>query len=192
MLMVAAINWDQVSAIAGFAVAVGTGALAIATFVMAKAARDETMETRKLRELAERQLELDRRHVEATALPVLRIARGAAADECAIWMSNGSLMVTLENRGAVTATIEDTSLTLSGGGGVIGSTVGGDVIGPEQLLTVEYELAAEQVTQALGAEEILVKATYTAPGSEVNKRLRVVVRPKDGGDRWLVLSELIV
>lgn len=174
------------------AVAVGTGALALATFVMAKAARDEAKETRRLAEIAERSLEVETRHVEATTLPVLRIYRAGWGDEGLVWIDDDELRVTVENRGAASATVEQSVVNLPGGGGAQGTPEGGDTVPADDgQLTIDFPIAPEQIARALSGAEVNIQVVYSASGAERRKALLAVVKPKGNGDRWLVLRERI-
>ncbi len=169
------------------AVAVGTGALALATFVMVKAAREQAIATRRLAEIAKRSLEVETRHVEATTVPVLRVLQGGIglAQDDALWL-------VLVNSGAAPATIERVDLSLPGGRGATrGSPAGGDTADPSGgQVSIQIPLSPEQQAQATSGGEVIVTVAYTAPGLDLQRSLQITLKAKDGGDRWVVLREL--
>jgi hypothetical protein len=125
-------------------------------------------------------------------LPVLGIARGATPQHGMIWLDNANLRVTVENQGAATATVERSVVDLPGGGGATGETVGGDTVEPQGgQLTIEFPLAAEQIPPLTRGDDVNVGIVYSAPGAERRKQLLAVVKPKDGGDRWILLRDRI-
>ncbi len=151
------------------AVAIGTGALAWATFKMASAARDQAAETKRLAETAERQLDTAERQLAATGEPVVIVDdRSPGAPYHHDYMGgdfSAGVVVNVRNIGATPATLLSATLDL----GVM-SLPGGDMpraLGVDERAPIYFE-AGDDVAEG----HALVRVEYEGAGAGVRKTLR--------------------
>lgn len=171
------------------AVAAGTGLLAIATGWMAWKVRDQAVHTRRLADVAERQLE-------ATTTPVIRVMRSGGADRADISTVNEgapdeTLTVRIENRGATAAGIEDTMVP--GGAGKLADQwdLENPVLDPGGEWDVDFRPSTSDKEQHARGHEVMVQIVYEALGSGARYRRRTHVKrdPTGTHEAWLMLRE---
>jgi hypothetical protein len=148
----------------GFAVAVGTGALAVSTWRMARAAGAQAKETGRLAEIAELQLG-------ATALPELALSEAAPA----VLAHTGSIVVTVRNLGATSARIESARLAING------TTLAGqpfqDSVGSDEYGTVEFSPTSGPMSPDV---PLRFSLDYMGPGSGVRLQLFAELKWRNG------------
>jgi hypothetical protein len=171
-------------------VAAGTGLLAATTGWMAWKVRDQAVHTRRLADVAERQLEV-------TSTPVIRVMRSGGAKRADMVTVNAgdrdeSLTVRLENRGAIAASIEACTMVPGGNGELVDeSGLASPVLEPTGEWDVDFHPTASDKEQHARGREVVIQVVYEAPGSGARYRRRTRVRREQGtpDERWVILEE---
>lgn len=170
-------------------VAVGTGLLALATFVLARQARSQAKASVRLADLTERRLH-------AASTPVIRVMRDEEADYADIVTVNKgegdeSLVVRFENAGPTSAEIQQLTMVPGGRGKLVDVELRSPTLGPEDEWDVDFQPSDDDKAQHARGIEVLIQVVYLAPGSGARYRVRTYVKRDLEADRerWLVLRE---
>jgi hypothetical protein len=158
---------------------------------MAGKVRDQGQQTRRLAEIAERQLE-------ATTVPVVRVMRAGKAryaDMVTVnkGMADERLVVRLENRGAGAAGIEECAMA-PGGLGQLASAhpeLESPVLEPNGERDVDFAPSVTDKEFHATGGQVVVQVVYEAIGAGARYRRRTVVAQDIGEsvERWQILRE---
>lgn len=203
------VNWQAVGAVASGVAALVTAYLAWSTRHLARSTKDMAESTREMTsatvrmasateqslEMAREELALLARQTEVTekgfeqqAIPQVRLLRWGS--DAAIHLgSEGDVQVEFENSGDVRLTVTEAKFDLAQPLIL--------VFGDSSVLDTDDALqgwndAAMQNAHFRGAvqrsEEMSLLFRYTGP-SGARRNTRVRVKPKDGGDRWVIVGD---
>jgi hypothetical protein len=178
------------------AVALGTFALALVTWRMAKATRDLARAGESQLELLRRQADTaeaihlqGERHLSATTVPTLRFVRTNGDEISGGLHERGRWTVLVRNDGPVPAQISRATLRLAPQ--VIELTPNNtDPLDPGARLGFwTRSLTDDLLERVLSGEVPLpIAVKYAGPSGRPLQTVEVVIRAKGGGDRWLVIE----
>lgn len=201
------IDWQAISAIVGGLVFLATLALAISTWKMARAGRDQARAAEDQAEAARAQADasaqladIARRQLAVSSSAAIRVVRDgpnasvsrpviSSYDDEPLWS------LVLHNSGEAPAMTERATLHLPGGLGSRSGTLGVDpVLKPFERRSLSFPLGPDEAEQAAAdGGEWTVTAPYREPGSTEVRRFRAALKAKRehkaGGWRWIVLRE---
>jgi hypothetical protein len=156
---------------------------------MAGKVRDQAVHTRRLADIAERQLE-------STTTPVVRVMRVGAANQADIirLVEAGSetLTVRIENRGATAAQINECTMHPGGTGKLAEAELESPVLEPGGEWDVDFTPSAADRQHHERGDDVLLQLVYEAAGIGVRYRRRTVLKPpgRQGPEEpWRILRE---
>jgi len=167
------------SEVADFAVAGGTAALAIATFLMAWSARKQAADTRRLAQASERQVAWMAQQGIAATIPSLHIKLVGDRVVVSADQRQGYLRAVYTNHGQVTAEITAAQTEAGQGGASISP------------LQPREETFIEVPDTAMGSGpertiEVFYRSVHGGPGNVVRTRIQSL-----GSDQWGLLEEKV-
>lgn len=158
---------------------------------MAAGVRDQTAQTRRLAEAAERQLE-------TSTMPVIRVMRmtehPGQADMVTVnaGMEDERLCVRIENRGAAAAEIQACTM-MPGGAGRLATDSGleSPVLDPRGEWDIDFDPTPADKAQHEGGHEVHVEIVYEAiaSGKRFGRRTAVRRNLEAEHETWVILRE---